>query len=127
MIFETDSAAKTALLLTNALIVDRPITVVPHVPSSETDAQVEQTTEAQADITNREFTAPDHERVCTHSIVVHRYNTSCTIYLFYSQSKTSVIASLLAAGYILGDNTATQAREFDGNASSLFLLIFSHS
>lgn len=90
VIFETDSAAKTALLLTNALIVDRPITVVPHVAGTEEVQQLEQTTENQAEITNREFAAPDHER-----------------------TKTSVMASLLAAGYILGDNTVSQAREFD--------------
>jgi hypothetical protein len=87
VIFETDSAAKTALLLTNALIVDRPITVVPHVVSAETEAHVEQ---AQTEITHREFAVPDHER-----------------------SKTSVVASLLASGYVLGGDAAAQAREFD--------------
>eukprot|EP00026_Physarum_polycephalum_P011944 Phypoly_transcript_12195.p1 GENE.Phypoly_transcript_12195~~Phypoly_transcript_12195.p1 ORF type:complete len:307 (-),score=67.13 Phypoly_transcript_12195:19-939(-) len=92
VIFETDSAAKTALLLTNALIVDRPITVVSHTPSP-TDAdpqQQSQNTESTENITNRTFTAPDHER-----------------------SKTSVVASMLAAGYILGENTVSQARDFD--------------
>lgn len=69
VIFETDSAAKTALLLTNALIVDRPITVVPHAPAStDVDSQQQQQpqhTEQTENITNRNFTAPDHERVCT--------------------------------------------------------------
>jgi len=88
VIFETDSAAKTALLLTNALIVDRPITVVPHVPSVDTEP-LPQSTEVPPDsITNRTFTAPDHER-------------------------TSVMASLLAAGYVLGSDTVSQARDFD--------------
>jgi len=32
--FESEAAAKTALLLTNALIEDRPITVAPYEPSS---------------------------------------------------------------------------------------------
>jgi hypothetical protein len=93
VIFETDSAAKTALLLTNALIVDRPITVVPHTPSptdAETLSQQPQSTQSTENITNRTFTAPDSER-----------------------SKTSVVASLLAAGYILGENTVSQARDFD--------------
>lgn len=92
VIFETDSAAKTALLLTNALIVDRPITVVPHIPSSndaEPLQQSSQQTESE-NITNRTFTAPDNER-----------------------TKTSVVASLLAAGYILGTDTVSQARDFD--------------
>lgn len=65
MIFETDSAAKTALLLTNALIVDRPITVVPYTSPTEADAQQQShQTESTESITNRTFTAPDHERVC---------------------------------------------------------------
>jgi len=88
VIFETDSAAKTALLLTNALIVDRAITVVPHVPSAADTAPV--VPEAPENITNRAFTAPDHER-----------------------SKTSVMASLLAAGYVLGSDTVSKARDLD--------------
>jgi len=91
VIFETDSAAKTALLLTNALIVDRPITVVPHVVSNTETAEVtipQETT--PEDITSRTFTAPDNER-----------------------SKTSVIASMIAAGYVLGSETAAKAREID--------------
>jgi len=93
VVFETDSAAKTALLLTNALIVDRPITVVPHVAAT-TDtpqAQGEVLKDVAPDtITNRTFTAPDHER-----------------------SKTSVVASMLAAGYVLGTDSVAKAREFD--------------
>jgi hypothetical protein len=65
VIFETDSAAKTALLLTNALIVDRPITVIPHTPSTN-EPQQQSHTESTENITNRTFTAPDHERVCIH-------------------------------------------------------------
>jgi len=92
--FETDSAAKTALLLTNALIVDRPITVVPHagetVVFGDAAIPIETTPEVQADITQRAYTAPDSER-----------------------SKTSVIASMLAAGYVLGSDAAVKAREVD--------------
>jgi len=89
VIFETDSAAKTALLLTNALIVDRPITVVPHTHSIDVEGSQSQTQPTE-NITNRDFAAPDHER-----------------------SKTSVVASMLAAGYILGSDTVAQARDFD--------------
>jgi hypothetical protein len=71
VVFETDSAAKTALLLTNALIVDRPITVVPHITSTaDTEGgEVTQKEIPQDNITNRSFTAPDHERVCSMSFV----------------------------------------------------------
>lgn len=73
--FETESAAKTALLLTNALIVDRPITVVPYtsVPSTQqsaTGATVNVvppspgTPVAQHEITQRDFQGvPDDQRV----------------------------------------------------------------
>jgi len=85
VVFETDSAAKTALLLTNALIVDRPITVVPHVPSvSDLEA------DPAVDITNRNHTAPDADR-----------------------TKTSVVASMIAAGYHLGADAVGRARELD--------------
>jgi len=89
--FETDSAAKTALLLTNALIVDRPINVVPHFPAAENAPVIEASApEVQADITQRPQIAPDSER-----------------------SKTSVIVSMLAAGYVLGGDAVTRAREVD--------------
>lgn len=92
VVFETDSAAKTALLLTNALIVDRPITVVPHTPQAG-DAQaspVEASVAAPQNITDRQHAVPDAER-----------------------TKTSVIASLIAAGYVLGSDTIGKAREID--------------
>lgn len=90
VIFESESAAKTALLLTNALIVDRPITVVPYFPVvGEEPAGV--TAEAgQPVITERPHAAPDAER-----------------------TKTSVMASLVAAGYVLGSDTIQRARDLD--------------
>lgn len=39
--FETESAAKTALLLTNALIVDRPITVTAYLNSQSTPFDIQ--------------------------------------------------------------------------------------
>lgn len=88
VVFETDSASKTALLLTNALIVDRPITVVPYVPTtSELEAQASAPVEP---LTERAQVAPDAER-----------------------TKTSVVASLVAAGYVLGTDTISKAREID--------------
>lgn len=102
--FESESAAKTALLLTNALIVDRPITVVsftqPTTSSSQPASEVpssdhpEQHLGQQVDpdhITQRDFgNVSDEER-----------------------SKTSVIASLLAAGYVLGTDVLDQAKDYD--------------
>jgi len=88
VVFETDSAAKTALLLTNALIVDRPITVVPYSPApGELERQPSQNDQP---ITERPYVVPDGER-----------------------TKTSVVASLLAAGYVLGSDTIGKARELD--------------
>jgi len=101
--FETESAAKTALLLTNALIVDRPITVVPYTstPSTQQSAtgatvdvvppKAPGTPVAHHDITQRDFNdVPDDQR-----------------------SKTSVVASLLAAGYVLANDVLTKATEYD--------------
>jgi len=89
VVFETDSAAKTALLLTNALIVDRPITVVSYVAKAD-EPQVPVEAAPQAVITERQHAVPDAER-----------------------TKTSVIASLVAAGYVLGSDTIQKARDID--------------
>jgi len=91
--FDTESAAKTALLLTNALIVDRPIVVVPYTetpvataPPLETASQVDAT-----NITQKDFGGvPDENR-----------------------SKTSAVASLLAAGYCLASDALDKAKEYD--------------
>jgi len=90
--FETESASKTALLLTNALIVDRPITVTPFVRPSATIAPQETAVPIdQSKITQRDFgNVPDENR-----------------------SKTSVVASLLAAGYTLANEALEEAREYD--------------
>jgi len=88
VVFETDSAAKTALLLTNALIVDRPITVVAHSAGAEAEAAA--STSGEAVITDRNHAVPDSER-----------------------TKTSVMASLIAAGYVLGTDTINKARDLD--------------
>jgi len=91
--FETESAAKTALLLTNALIVDRPITVTSYVTSPEVTPTVEThgTPVDQSNITQKDFNGVSDE----------------------DRSKTSVIASLLAAGYHLAENALEKAKEVD--------------
>ena len=87
--FETESAAKTALLLTNAMIVDRAIKVEPLLASQAAlpaSAEV-----ASADIKHKAFGGvQDSER-----------------------SKTSVVASLLAAGYGVGADTLSKAKDYD--------------
>lgn len=94
--FENESAAKTALLLTNALIIDRPIQVsllnaTPTEATNETTESPNYGTQVNPDqITERDFGVPDDQR-----------------------SKTSVLASLIAAGYVLADGTVDKAKELD--------------
>eukprot|EP00028_Trichosphaerium_sp_Am-I-7-wt_P004905 CAMPEP_0168526924 /NCGR_PEP_ID=MMETSP0405-20121227/12278_1 /TAXON_ID=498012 /ORGANISM="Trichosphaerium sp, Strain Am-I-7 wt" /LENGTH=384 /DNA_ID=CAMNT_0008549901 /DNA_START=19 /DNA_END=1174 /DNA_ORIENTATION=- len=89
--FQTEEASKTALLLTNALIVDRPITV-----SSEASAapvETEKTVKIEVigdDIQQKNYDAPADQR-----------------------TKTSVIASLIAAGYKLGNDVIAKAKKTD--------------
>jgi len=88
--FETESAAKTALLLTHAHIVDRPIAVEIYPPK---DAPLSEpgTPVPEERIAHKDFgDTNDDER-----------------------TKTSVIASLLASGYVLAQDAVTKAKEID--------------
>jgi len=93
--FGTESAAKTALLLTNALIVDRPILVTPY-PPKDVEKKLEQITPPgtpvpSENITQRDFGgAEDEER-----------------------SKTSVVASMIASGYVLASDALNKAKQYD--------------
>jgi len=92
--FSTESAAKTALLLTNALIVDRPITVTPY-PPKDAEKKSEQSGPGTAvpaeNITQRDFGgAHDDER-----------------------TKTSVLASMIASGYGLASDALHKAKQYD--------------
>jgi len=91
--FETESAAKTALLLTNALIVDRPITVVSYPPKDvpqDSEPKAPGTPVPPERITHRDFGVEDEHR-----------------------TKTSVVASLLAAGYVLAQDAISKAKQYD--------------
>jgi len=91
--FETESAAKTALLLTSALIIDRPIVVAPYVQSATllTDVPLPGETITSGDnIQNKAFAVPDDQR-----------------------TKTSVVASMIAAGYMLGVDSVAKAKDYD--------------
>lgn len=61
---------------------------------------------AAEDIEQKPFDVADSERVCLLKHIFFFQN-------FFFQSKTSVIASLLAAGYGVGTDTLTKAKEYD--------------
>jgi RNA recognition motif-containing protein len=95
--FETEAAAKTALLLTNALIADRAITVVPFAGTAQQSFYDNQQNDLKSthelkgsEIPNKEHVLPAEQR-----------------------SKTSVVASMLAAGYNLGTDAITRAKDVD--------------
>jgi len=86
--FETEEAAKTALLLTNALIVDRAISVSPQETAHSEPVQT--TTLEGEQITQKPHVVEPSER-----------------------TSTSVIASLIAAGYKLGTDIIQRAKDYD--------------
>jgi len=100
--FKNANAAKTAILLNNALILNVPITVTYYAkdgPTSTTTTQSddkgEQVVEVllvktEEEIENKPHVVPANDR-----------------------SNTSVIASLLAAGYVLGADAINRARDYD--------------
>lgn len=85
--FESPAAAKTSLLLTNALINDKAISVQ-EAPASAVAAVAGQP--ENPNIVNKAHGAPAENR-----------------------SATSVVASVLAAGYKLGDNALATAKDLD--------------
>eukprot|EP01101_Sappina_pedata_P002126 TRINITY_DN12396_c1_g1_i1.p1 TRINITY_DN12396_c1_g1~~TRINITY_DN12396_c1_g1_i1.p1 ORF type:complete len:355 (+),score=151.26 TRINITY_DN12396_c1_g1_i1:37-1101(+) len=94
--FDSEAAAKTALLLTNAVIADRPITVVPfgegvrQVPSTGSVDSGNVTEISGSQIPNKGYAVPDEQR-----------------------TKISALAGLLAQGYQLGDDAIAKARSID--------------
>jgi len=100
--FETESAAKTALLLTNALIVDRPITVTAFLPSSSETTSTEGTPAPVAEETHGTPVDPAN--------ITHKDFGGVAD---EDRSKTSVVASLIAAGYTLAENALEKAKDLD--------------
>jgi len=91
--FETESAAKTALLLTNALIVDRPITVTSYPPK---DAHTPVTPTPGTPVPQEQITQRDFGGV--HDA---------------DRTKTSVLASMIASGYVLATDAVSKAKQYD--------------
>jgi len=99
--FEQKSAAETALLLNHALIKDKSIIV----KFQEEDAiEVEVATDI---ITNE--SNPNPKQAWEGETVVVEEDAPAP----EERTKTSVIASLLAAGYVLGADTLQKAKTFD--------------
>jgi len=92
--FESEGAAKTALLLTGALIVDRAITVNPHNCEDEFPP----------------VDAPGTTKVISGDEIENRPQPNIHP---NERTKTSVIASLIAAGYTVSADAVRKAREFD--------------
>jgi RNA recognition motif-containing protein len=88
--FESPAAAKTALLLSNAMINDRAINVTIYVPGQERTSGGESSSIHGDAVPNKPHLAAAEDR-----------------------SSTSVMASLLAAGYVLGQDAVQKAKEID--------------
>jgi len=97
VVFDTESAAKTALLLTNALIVDRPIAVSPFQAQGNESISPELLPIVQEIEDERRF---DDE---------FSHQTP--------KSGSNLIASLLAAGYTLGEDVFIRAKDYDEKIS----------
>jgi len=91
--FETESASKTALLLTNALIVDRPITVNPYPPK---DVQMQEPSSPPTPVPVEHITQRDFGNVKDEE-----------------RTKTSILASMVASGYVLASDALHKAKQYD--------------
>jgi len=92
--FKQEAATKTALLLTNALIIDRPISVTRYqgeTPKTEEELKAQNAhVYKEEDLQNKPHELPASER-----------------------TQTSVIASIIAAGYQLTSGTLEAAKNYD--------------
>jgi len=92
--FKQEAATKTALLLTNALIIDRPISVTRYQgepPKTEEELKAQNSHVYKEDqIENKPHQVPASDR-----------------------SQTSVVASIIAAGYQLATGTLESAKSYD--------------
>lgn len=90
--------------------MDRAITVVPYTASAEAPkGGPEQVTVQAADIEQKNYPVPDSERVLYFWQLFSKF-----------QTKSSVVASLIVAGYSLGADILAAARDYDGKRSSSF-------
>jgi len=103
LFFENEASAKTALLLDNALINDKPMTV-------KTYSKEQQNIHKSEDIeAKKEIASGSEPNVYVKDIeednIVNR-DTS-------NRSATATIASIIASGYILGVDALNKAKQFD--------------
>ncbi|GAM28404.1 hypothetical protein SAMD00019534_115800 [Acytostelium subglobosum LB1] len=110
VIFETEAAAKTALLLQDALVSDRAIRVVPytdapdtHIPASESAAQDHNTNDDQSTDTAPLLTKESD----------NNNNNNNNNQNDFEKSLTSAFASIFAAGYSVGQEVAAKAKQID--------------
>jgi len=117
--FETESAAKTALLLTNALIVDRPITVNAYISNPNPQPSSPSLSPSSSPTPTPLSTPVVNPNINTENAVDPSKITQKDFGNIPDdqRSKTSVVASLLAAGYILGENVLEKAKEIDEKTS----------
>lgn len=122
--FATSDAAHTALLLSNAHIIDRAIVVESHSedhPIQDTAPSCDTGECGGIDAPPQTFSLPtsaDTRGVITITEADETYlqrNYGCVPDSM--RSKTSVVASLIAAGYVLGEDIVQKAKEFDSRGS----------
>eukprot|EP00027_Filamoeba_sp_ATCC50430_P005186 CAMPEP_0168551702 /NCGR_PEP_ID=MMETSP0413-20121227/6319_1 /TAXON_ID=136452 /ORGANISM="Filamoeba nolandi, Strain NC-AS-23-1" /LENGTH=316 /DNA_ID=CAMNT_0008582257 /DNA_START=44 /DNA_END=994 /DNA_ORIENTATION=- len=106
--FETESAGKTALLLTNALIVDRPINVAPYISQATVQSSPEPVV-AQQQVEKQQATVDPNAQVDEAQISQRNFGGVPD----EQRTKTSVVASMLAAGYVLANDSLEKAKDYD--------------
>eukprot|EP01132_Coremiostelium_polycephalum_P007636 gene7636-9393_t len=120
VVFESEAAAKTALLLSNALIVDRSIKVEPYNPEFEfhdpnvviLDKQPVEQQQSEQQQQQQQPHSESEQQQTTNNTSVNTNNPYGGV-PDSERTKTSVIASMIAAGYSVGQDAITKARQLD--------------
>jgi len=115
LFFEHESSAKTALLLSNALINDKPIVVQKYTDEKQAHHDTEDK-RAQEKIDNGEVPELKVEEADAENIT-HRGGGHRTA--------TATIASLIAGGYVLASDAIGRAKHFDGKLN-LCIILYIH-
>lgn len=124
VVFESPAAAKTALLLTNALIIDRAVQVALYQDGQEEEEDGQDRQQPQdggADATSTTTTttpsspspAPSLSAMGPAAPAEHVTQRDFGDTPDHERSQTSVVASLMAAGYTLSTDVLQKASSFD--------------